>query len=608
MKTKQLLTLCATLFFTTILSAQWVQQNTPSMKGLYTMQTIGKNTMWTRNVNLGGLDTAFNPQLVRTSDGGRTYKLVQLDKDYQNNEIHVLDAKTAYLVAGSLSSPNFYFRRTTDSGATWQDMPFHPTTYPDFVHFYDANNGIYLGDPDSLGFYAAFTTNGGNTFTRIPQSNLPRPEDGEFANSGIYQVLGDNVFLENYLFNPATGDIKWRIMRSTDRGRNWTSGEWFNRGELIEARFCFTDANNGVVLRGLGTNDMKSPLYTTDGGATWHESGKYPGLVSFPIDLIPNTQTMMAIFQDTVRKLTFTAATNDLGKTWNSRKDIGPSILDRRYADILGLEYYVNGQLKIVDNNTAWAQFSNTAIHRYDNATPLVPEKPDLDLELKADNDGLPLYGQVKYTLTVRNRGISPATGVKINWLPPYKRTNNGAGAYAYQSAYADKGRYDGWNGVWTLDRIEAGSTATATFWGFVVDNTKAATQTAQIVACNESDLDSSPNNMGSVAKEDDEVSFTAQARNNSAEMPNAAFRGKIADFTVSPNPAKDKINVNITTTNENMWSIRVLNNIGQTVYTRSGQNFSTVEIDVRNFENGFYLIDYQLEGERKVEKIIVEH
>jgi hypothetical protein len=161
---------------------------------------------------------------------------------------------------------------------------------------------------------------------------------------------------------------------------------------------------------------------------------------------------------------------------------------------------------------------------------------------------------------------------------------------------------------VWTLDRIEAGSTATATFWGFVVDNTKAATQTAQIVACNESDLDSSPNNMGSVAKEDDEVSFTAQARNNSAEMPNAAFRGKIADFTVSPNPAKDKINVNITTTNENMWSIRVLNNIGQTVYTRSGQNFSTVEIDAKGFENGLYIVEYQAEGERKVEKILIQH
>lgn len=610
MKTKQLLALCATIFFTTILSAQWVKQNIPAMNGLFRMHAVNKNTLWTPNVNLGNLDTAHIPQFIRTGDGGKTYKLGQLDMDYLYGYgfIEPLDGKTAYLMAGSVSTPNFYFRRTTDSGATWQDMPYHPTTYPGLIHFYDANNGIYVGDPDSLGFYAAYTTNGGNTFTRIPQTNLPRPDVGEYTNLGNFQVLGDNLFMETYYFNPESFYLQKRIMRSTDRGRNWTLGAWAETGDVFETRFCFSDANNGMMLRGIGTLDMKSPLYTTDGGASWQESGKYPGLVSYPIALIPNTQTMMAIFQDTVRGVTFTAATNDLGKTWNSRKDIGPSVLDRRYADLLGLNYYVNGQLEIVDNNMAWAQFSNTAIHKYENATPLVPEKPDLDLELKASNDGLPLYGQVKYTLTVKNRGISPATGVRINWLPPYKRTNNGAGAYAYQSSYSDKGRYDGWNGVWTLDRIEAGGTATATFWGFVVDNTKAVTQTAQVVACNESDLDSSPNNMGAVAKEDDEVGFTAHAMNSSAEMPNAAFRGKISEFTVSPNPAKDKINVSITSPNENMWSIRVLNNIGQIVYTRSGQNFSTVEIDAKGFENGLYLVEYQAEGERKVEKILIHH
>ena len=220
----------------------------------------------------------------------------------------------------------------------------------------------------------------------------------------------------------------------------------------------------------------------------------------------------------------------------------------------------------------------------------------------------MPLYGSVKYTLTVTNRGISPATGVKINWLPPYKRTNNGVGSYAYQAAYADKGRYDSWNGVWTLDRIEAGGTATATFHLFVLNNTQNVTQTAQVTACNESDLDSSPNNMGVTPREDDEAVFVAKASSSTAEMPNTAFVGKLADFVVSPNPTKDKINVSITTTNENMWSIRVLSSIGQTVYSRTGQNLRTVEIDSRSFENGLYLVEYQAEGERKVEKIMIQH
>ena len=601
-----------TLFTCIPASAQWVRQNTPKMNGLYTMRAVGKNAMWTSNVNLGGLDTAHMWQYIRTGDGGKTYDLKTILPKEQPAFIcyvHPFDAKTAYLLAApSTEGSPFIFRHTVDSGATWKNMPFTPPTFPGLIHFYDANNGTYLGDPDSLGFYAAYTTDGGNIFTRIPQSNLPQPDEGEFTQLGGFQVLGDNLFMTNYYFNGETGEIKWRIMRSTDRGRTWTSGEWFNNGELFEARFAFTDADNGMVHRGWGTIDKKSPLYTTNGGATWHESGQYPGLVSFPVDVIPNTKTLVSIFQDTVKGVTFTAATNDYGKTWNSRKDVGPSILDRRYAESLGLDYYVNGQLEIVDNYTAWAQFSNTAIHRYESTTPLVPEQPDLDLELKADNEGLPLYGYVKYTLSVRNRGISPATGVKINWLPPYKRTDNGTAPYAFTSAYSDKGRYDSWNGVWTIDKLDAGAIGTASFHLFVLDNSRDVSQTAQVTACNEKDLDSSPNNMVGAAKEDDEVGYISKARNNMADMPNDVLRTIYSDFDVSPNPVRDRINITINPKKDTDWSIRVLNNIGQMVYTQSGLYSKNIEVDAQNFENGLYIIEYQSEGERKIEKVMIQH
>lgn len=602
------LSLFFSLFTQSSASAQWVKQNTPAMKGLYTMQAIGKNTMWTANQNLGGLDSAHVTQFIRTSDGGTTYKLgtVFTTDDYYYH-IQAYDSKTAYLLAGLHSGqPPFLFRRTVDSGLTWQNMPYAPTTFPGLIHFYDANNGVYVGDPDSLGFFAAYTTNGGNTFTRIPQSNLPQPMAEEFTNLGKFQVLGDILFLETYVFNSETGDLNWRIMRSIDRGRNWTAGAFFTTGVVFEARFCFTDANNGMVLRGIGTIDMKSPLYTIDGGATWQESSKYPGLVSFPIDNIPNTQTMMAIFQDTVSKVTFTAATNDLGKTWNSRKDIGPSILDRRYADILGLEYYINGQLEIVDNNIAWAQFSNTAIHRYDNSTPLVPEIPDLDLQLNADNDGLPLYGYVKYTLTLTNRGIAPATGVKVNWLPPYKRTSNGSGPYAFVGAYSDKGRYDSWNGIWSLDKLDAGATATANIHLFVLDNSKPITQTAQVTACNERDIDSSPNNMSGAAKEDDEIGFVAQS--NFVDVPKSNIETEQPEVIVSPNPAKDKLGITVNPAKDFEWLVQVLNSLGQAVFSQKGQYAQRLDIDVKSLDNGLYFVEYLSNGERKVEKVLVQH
>ncbi len=264
--------------------------------------------------------------------------------------------------------------------------------------------------------------------------------------------------------------------------------------------------------------------------------------------------------------------------------------------------------LDIVDNNAAWGRFSRNEFVRYESATPLVPEQPDLDLELKADNEGLPLYGYVKYTLSVRNRGISPATGVKINWLPPYKRTNNGTAPYAFTSAYSDKGRYDSWNGVWTIDKLDAGAIGTASFHLFVLDNSRDVSQTAQVTACNEKDLDSSPNNMVGAAKEDDEVGYISKARNNMADLPNDIARTIYSDFDVSPNPVRDRINITINPKKDTDWSIRVLNNIGQMVYTQSGLYSKNIEVDAQNFENGLYIIEYQSEGERKIEKVMIQH
>ena len=588
------------IFVQTTSFAQWVEQNTPPMKGLYEMHAIGKNVMWTDNVNLGGLDTAHIPQFIRTGDAGKTYKIGRLlNADFSS--LFPYDAKTAYLIGGNLAGDNYFLRRTVDSGVTWQDLPYRPTTFPDFINFYDANNGIFLGDPDSLGYNVAYTNDGGNTFTRVPQTNLPRLIETEYATNKNAQIIGNTIFITKVDYSNGN----WGILRSTDRGRNWTSGDWIAE-DFFELRYAFTDANNGMALRGIGANS-RNPIYTTDGGATWHESSSLPGPTGFPIANIPNTQSLMAFFEDTVSGVLFTALTNDLGKTWNTRKDVEPYELDSRYVELFGVNPYINGQLEIVDNHTAWAQFTNTAIHRYDSEIPIVPLRPDLDLELTADNDGLPLYGSVKYTLTVKNRGISPASGVKINWLPPYKRTNNGAGAYAYQSAYSSTGWYDSWNGVWSIDQLEAGASATATFHLFVVDNTKDVTHTAQVIACNENDLDSSPNNMSDAAKEDDEVGYVSQA-NNVGTIRFEPHKEKMIEFAISPNPAIDNLTIAIHPATEKEWSVRVLNSIGQTVISQNGQSYQLLDVDVKRLTAGLYIVEYQSDGERKIEKLLVQH
>jgi photosystem II stability/assembly factor-like uncharacterized protein len=607
MKTKQLLALLFVLFSALSVSAQWVKQNVPSTEApVYYLSTPDKNTLWTwtREASADPANVK-KVEYMRTGDGGKTYQKGPLFNSTEGLFMHLeaMNGKKAHLISADPMG-NFTFQRTVDGGSTWQMMPYQPTTFPNVVYFWDDNNGILSSDPDNLGMVVMYTTDGGNTFTRLPQTNLPpiNPAE-EFGIINEFQVIGNTIFMD--VFNFVTGED--RYWRSTDRGRNWTSGKSFFSSTIFTPRVAFSDANHGMLLRGINTTTEK-PLYTEDGGSTWKEAeGNMPSYTAWPIDNIPGTNTFVALFQDTVRGLLYSASTNDLGKTWNSRKDIVPYQLDSQFVSA-GAPPIAFTNMNILSNNAAWGRFTQDDIYRYDSSTPIIPEKPDLDLELKADRDDLPLYGSVKYTLTVKNRGISPATGVKINWLPPYKRTNNGAGAYAYQEAYSDKGHYDSWNGVWSLERIEAGASATATFHLFVLKNNQNVTQTAQVIACNESDLDSAPSNMGVAAIEDDEVGFAAQASTDFSTLPHAAFQSKTPEFMVSPNPAKDRINVFINADTDNSWSIRVLNNVGQVVYTKIGQSNGLVDIDVKGFANGLYLVEYEALGDRKIEKIMVQH
>ena len=43
-------------------------------------------------------------------------------------------------------------------------------------------------------------------------------------------------------------------------------------------------------------------------------------------------------------------------------------------------------------------------------------------------------------------------------------------------------------------------------------------------------------------------------------------------------------------------------------VYTQNGQNSRILEIDSQNFESGVYLLEYEVNGERRVEKVLVQH
>ena len=224
------------------------------------------------------------------------------------------------------------------------------------------------------------------------------------------------------------------------------------------------------------------------------------------------------------------------------------------------------------------------------------PVCSNIGMTMTADNTNLTLYTSIKYTLTVRNNGTTPATNVRVYWLPPYKRFEGDAKPFAFQGAYASKGYYDSWHGYWTIPTLAAGETVTANAHLFVVNNTLNVTQSAQVAACNQ------PFPLfGATGSDNQEAQLITLAGNQNA-------RNKSFPISISPNPAADKLNVAISNNTDNDWTVKLINALGQTISSEKGQNSRTINMDVRNLQNGLYLVEYQSVGERKVEKIVIQH
>ncbi len=93
----------------------------------------------------------------------------------------------------------------------------HEKVFYDSMKFFDAQNGIAVGDPTENCASIILTSNGGNTWKKLPCTQLPKIEEGEafFAASNTnIAIVGKTVWI-------ASGGSKARILKSTDYGNTW---------------------------------------------------------------------------------------------------------------------------------------------------------------------------------------------------------------------------------------------------------------------------------------------------------------------------------------------------------------------------------------------------
>lgn len=191
----------------------------------------------------------------------------------------------------------------------------HEKAFYDAIAFWNANEGIAMGDPTDRCLSILITRDGGDTWKKISCESLPKTFVGEAAfaaSNGNIAIIGDKTWI-------ATGGIKSRVFFSPDKGKTWEVYDTpIIQGKETTGAYSidFYDENNGVIYGGDYTapeDNKANKAITKDGGKTWElvSDGSGSGYKSC-IRYVPNgggKEMVAAGFAGI-------SISNDLGGSW----------------------------------------------------------------------------------------------------------------------------------------------------------------------------------------------------------------------------------------------------------------------------------------------------
>ena len=273
---KSFLVLCVVLLSSSQIFSQWVAQTSGTTVTLRGIRAVNDNVVWA---------CGASGVVLKTVNGGTTWRaLTPTLATATNYTIESFDTTTAWVTGTVGGSADVSIWKTTDGGTTWVSQYNNPTGFGDGVRFFNANDGVYYGDPDpwpSGNWEILTTSNGGTNWNRVPRTNFP-PADSvneEFGSANSFDVFGNNVWFNSYYNVATTNAVK--VYKSTNKGLNWTSYPIpFPTGGTY-ACLAFSSAVAGAI--GSINGDLG---LTADGGANWTfttiTGGVFRGMTNIP--------------------------------------------------------------------------------------------------------------------------------------------------------------------------------------------------------------------------------------------------------------------------------------------------------------------------------------
>jgi len=151
--------------------------------------------------------------------------------------------------------------RTANGGQSWSGVSVSSITpFVDCIHMFDAQNGIFIGDPKNNIWGLGKTSDGGATWTAITPATSAPASEASWNNAADF--VGDAGWF---------GTNNSKIYKTTNRGATWKS---YATPSVHSVDISFRDETVGMIrfvqetVSGASTGSNVLAL-TTDGGATW---------------------------------------------------------------------------------------------------------------------------------------------------------------------------------------------------------------------------------------------------------------------------------------------------------------------------------------------------
>ncbi len=313
--------------FISILDAQaqdyWTEFATAqsaASTGMSSLSIVDATTTWA-SMACGTSGCTPIRRFSRTLNNGSSWNTAVVDLGPNSANLRIANisatsSSTAYVsVFPGASGAVGGIWKTVDGGVTWARQTTATFTgtdaFCDLVHFFNANDGVALGDPND-GFYEIYTTsNGGTNWTRVASTPelIPTPGGEDYGLTNQFTATGNTIWV---------GTSYGKILKSTDKGLTWTLTQTpipdFGSGlhGTESGDLAFIDSNNGL----LQTSDYI--LYnTTDGGATWNNVAWNGQLRNFGLSEIPGTaNSYVSIGEDSIDVIRGSSFSTDGGLNW----------------------------------------------------------------------------------------------------------------------------------------------------------------------------------------------------------------------------------------------------------------------------------------------------